>query len=91
MSQVLKDDGYVDSLAAGQDVLIGGAVNDACSEMIRSDDVIKGRIEGNSVNHDISPFCRKTVSLPFSGGFLYVIMIAPKRIIFNRNISFVIK
>ena len=41
MSHILKNDGYIDALAAGEDVFIGGAVDDTSPEMIGSDNVVK--------------------------------------------------
>ena len=53
MAEVLQDDGHVDALAAGQNLLVVHAVDSAGSELVQADDVVQRWVECYGVNHEL--------------------------------------
>ena len=54
VTEVAQHDGHVDALAAGQHLLVGGAVDDAQAHVVHADDVVERRVERDGADHAVT-------------------------------------
>ena len=50
-AEVLKRNGYIDAFPSRIYLFGSGSVDNACTERINADDIVKSRAEGNSIDH----------------------------------------
>ena len=55
VAEVAEDDGHVDALASGQNLLVARAVDHAEAHIVDADDIVERGVERDGADHEIPP------------------------------------